>query len=133
MRALRATRIAFEAETLRLRLLGRRMATRVILGAVAWTFLVSALGLAHVAGWFWLRDRYGWQADSTALLLAGTDLVIAGLFALVALAQGPGRAEAEASLVRHQAWVAMMEAMVIPALALRVLRMIRPAPRPPRR
>lgn len=129
MRALRATRIAIEAETLRLQLLGRRMATRVVLGAVALTFLVSALGLAHVAAWYCLRQRYGWLADSTALLLAGVDVVIAGLCALIALGRKPGRAEAEAALVRHQAWVALVEGMVFPALALRMLRLLRPRPR----
>jgi hypothetical protein len=130
VRALRATRIAIEAETLRLQLLGRRTATRVALGAAALTFLLGALGLAHVAAWFCLRERYGWLADSTALLLAGIDVVIAGLCGLIALSRGPGRAEAEAALVRHQAWVAMVEGMVFPALALRVLRLLRPRPRP---
>jgi len=125
VRALRATRIAVEAETLRLRLQARRMAVRAILGAVALTFLVSALALAHVATWYWLRLRCGWMVDTTAVLLAAGDLVIAGAVALVALRLGPGYAETEARRVRQRAWRALAETVEWPMVVLRLLRLLR--------
>ncbi len=125
MRAVRATRIAVEAETLRLRLQARRTAVRAILGAVALTFLVSALALAHVAAWYWLRLRCGWMADTTAVLLAAGDLVIAGVVALGAARLGPGHAETQARLVRQQAWGALAETLEWPMVVLRLLRLLR--------
>jgi hypothetical protein len=125
VRALRATRIAVEAEALRLRLQARRMVTRAVLGAVAVTFLFGALAFAHVAGWYWLRLRCGWMMDSTAALLAAGDLVLAGTVALVALRIGPGRAEIEARLVRQQACRALAESAVWPVVVLRLLGLLR--------
>ena len=101
------------------------MAVRAILGAVALTFLVSALALAHVATWYWLRLRCGWMVDTTAVLLAAGDLVLAGAVALVALRVGPGRAEIEARLVRQQACRALTESAVWPVVVLRLLGLLR--------
>ncbi len=125
MRALRATRIAVEAETLRLRLQARRMVARAILGAAALMFLVSALAFAHVAAWYWLRLRCGWMVDGTAALLAVGDVVLAGAVALVAFRVGPGRAEIEARLVRQQACRALTESAVWPVVVLRLLGLLR--------
>jgi hypothetical protein len=125
VRALSATRIAVEAETLRLRLQARRMVVRAILGTVALTFLLSALALAHVATWYWLRFRFGWMLDTTAVLLAVGDLVIAAALALVALRLGPGQVETEARRVRQQAWRALVETAVWPVVVLRLWRLWR--------
>jgi len=125
VRALRATRIAAEAETLRLRLQVRRLAVCASLGAVAGTFLVSALVLAHVAVWSCLRLRYDWMVDSTAVVMTAGDLAIAGALVLVASRVGPGAAEIEARLVRQQAWRAVTETLIWPTLLLRLLRLLR--------
>lgn len=124
MRVLRATRIAVEAETLRLRLQARRMVVRAVLGVVALTFLLSALTFAHVAIWFCLRLRDGWTVEATALLLAAADLVLAGAIALVALRMRPGRTEIEARLVRQQACRALTETAVWPMLVLRLVDLV---------
>ncbi len=101
------------------------MAVRAMLGVVALTFLLGALALAHVAGWYWLRLRFGWRADTTAVLLAAGDLLVAGVLALVAARLGPGPAEIQARLVRHRAWRALTEAMEWPLIMLRLLRLLR--------
>jgi len=101
------------------------MVARAMLGGLALTFLLGALAFAHVAGWYWLRLRCGWMVDSTAVLLAAGDLVLAGAVALVALRVGPGRAEIEARLVRQQACRALTESAVWPMVVLRLLGLLR--------
>jgi hypothetical protein len=125
VRALSATRIAIEAEGLRLRLQARRIAVRATLGIVVAMFLVSALAFAHVATWYWVRLRFQWELDSTAALLAGGDIVIAGCFAILASRLTPSYAEAEALVVRQQAWRAVAGSMAWPMVALRLLRLVR--------
>jgi hypothetical protein len=125
VRALRASRIAIDAETLRLRLQARRLAVRLVLAVVALAFLACTLAFAHVAIFYWLRLDYGWQVHTAAGLLAVGDLVVAGVLAMVALRLGPGAAEREARLVRQQAWRAIIETTVLPMLVVRVLRLLR--------
>ncbi len=125
MRALRASRIVVDAEVLRLRLQARRMAIRFVLAFVALAFLACTLAFAHVAVFYWLRLDYGWQVQTAAALLAAGDVVVAGVLASIALSLGPGAAEREARLMRQQAWRAIVEATVLPMLALRVLRLLR--------
>jgi hypothetical protein len=125
MRVVQATQIAIEAEALRLRLQARRMAVQAMLGVVASTFLLGALVLAHIATWYWLRLRFELRVDATAAWLAGGDLVIAGVVALLALRLRPGLVETEALLVRRQACRALAGTMVWPTMALRVLRLVR--------
>ncbi len=125
MRTLRATRIALEAEALRLRLQARRMAVRAVLGVVALGFLACALALAHVAAWDWLRLRFGLMGDTTAALLAAADLLAAGVLAGLASRLGPGAAEIEARLVRRQAWGMVTQTVVWTTIAARLLRLLR--------
>jgi hypothetical protein len=125
VRALRASRIVVDAEVLRLRLQARRMAIRFVLAFVALAFLACTLAFAHVAVFYWLRLDYGWQVQTAAALLAAGDVVVAGVLASIALSLGPGAAEREARLMRQQAWRAIVEATVLPMLALRVLRLLR--------
>jgi hypothetical protein len=128
--ALRATRIAVEAEALRLRLRARRAVIQAILGLTALAFLTGALALAHVAAWYWLRLNAKWTPPPTAALLAAVDLVIAGVLATVMLRLGPGRTETEARLVRQQASRSLFNSASWAAIVLRVLDLLR-RPRPP--
>jgi len=125
VRALSASRIAYEAEALRLRLQARRLAARLVLGVVAAGLVACTVACAHVAAWYWLRLDYGWQVHTAALLLAAGDLVAALVLMVVALRLGPGPAEREARLVRQQAWRAIVETTVFPMLVVRVLRLLR--------
>ena len=127
MRALRASRVIVDAEALRLRLQARRLAGRVVLAAVALVFLLCTLVFAHLAAWFWLRMDRGLTRETTAAVVAVGDLVIAAALAAMAVRLGPGAAEAEARLLREQAWSALVVSVSWPALVLRVLRLLRRA------
>ena len=101
MRALQLARIAAEAEALRLRHGTRRSAVRVVLGLAALTFLLSAIVFCHVAAWS--RLRMSWDEPVAALILAGTDLLVAVILALAATRSSAGRVEAEALALRRRA------------------------------
>jgi hypothetical protein len=125
VRVVRATQIAVEAETLRLRLLGRRMALRAVLGTVAMMFLAGALVMVHIAVWHWLRVRFEWMVDSTAALLTVADLVAAIALAITSLRLRPGPAEIEARLIRRQACRSLARTAAWPMIVLRVFRLVR--------
>ncbi len=121
MPIVRATQIAVEAETLRLQLLGRRVATRAALGVVAITFLAGALIMLHITAWYWLRVRFEWLQDTTAVVLAAVDLVIGGIVAMAASRLKPSAAEVEARLIRQQATRSLARTAAWPMILLRVL------------
>lgn len=125
MRPLRATRIAVEAEALRLRLRARRLAVQVTLGVVALVFLISALVLAHAAAWYWLRLQAGWTKEGAAAVLALVDFLVGLVVALVTLRLGPGRDETAARLVRQSAWRVLADTAAWSGIVLRVLRLLR--------
>jgi hypothetical protein len=121
MRALRLVRIAAEAEGLRLRERMRRTATRAAFGIVAMGFFAGAVVFAHVAAWFWLR--LAWEAQHAALIVAGADLVVAILLALLAARSSPGRVELEALAVRRRAIDSVASTLAFSALAMQLLRL----------
>jgi hypothetical protein len=125
LRALRASRIDYDAEVRRVRLYARRLPVRLVQAVAALAFLGCTMTCAHVAAWYWLRLDYGWQAHTAAILLAVGDLVVGGVLATVALCLGPGPAEREARLARQQARRAIVETTVFPMLVVRVLRLVR--------
>jgi hypothetical protein len=122
---LQATSIAIDAEALRLRLLARRTLVRVVLGVVALTLLLSALAMAHVALWYWLRTRFEWPMDGTAAMLTAGDVVLAGVLAWVASRLGPGSVETEARLVRRRALQSLTATAIWSAILMRLLELIR--------
>ena len=101
MRALQLARIAAEAEGLRLRYSARRSAARVVLGLAALGFLLGAIVFCHLAAWF--RLSMSWNEPVAALILAGTDLVVAAVLVLLAARSSAGRLEAEALALRRRA------------------------------
>lgn len=120
MRTLRLARIAAEAEGLRLRHSIRRGVVRGMFGVVAGGFLASALVFCHIAGWFWLRQS--WQPPSTALIIAGVDLVLALVLALIAARSSPSAIEVEALAVRQRALDSATRSLVFSDLALQLVR-----------
>ena len=121
MRSLRLARIAAEAEGLRLRRGAQRTALRAIYVIVALGFFAWAVLFAHVAAWFWLR--LSWEARHAALIVAGADLVLAVLLAVLASLLSPGRVEREALEVRRRAIESVGGALAFSAMAMQVLRL----------
>ena len=121
MRALRLARVAAEAEGLRLRERMRRTAMRAAFGIVAMGFLAAAVVFAHVAAWFWLR--VAWEAQYAALIVAGADLLLAILLAMLAARSSPGRVELEALAVRRRAIDSAASTLAFSALAMQLLRL----------
>ena len=121
MRTLRLARIAVEAEGLRLRHGARRTAVRAVLALIALGFLLGAVVFLQVAAWYWLRQS--WDLPAAALILAGIELVLAGLLGLLATRSTPGRLEVEALAVRNRALEAASSSLAFSALATQVLRL----------
>ncbi len=94
MRTFSLARVAADAELLRLRLRARRAAVRAILALVALGFLAGAAVFCHLALWYWLRHYF--EPPQSALILAGIDVVLAVILALLAARSTPSRTELEA-------------------------------------
>ena len=120
MRTLRLARIAAEAEGLRLRHSARRASVRAVLGLFALSFLFSALVFCQIAAWYWLRAS--WDRPAAALILAGTELVLAVILALLAARSSPGRIEVEALGVRNRALESATSGLAVSAMAAQLLR-----------
>ena len=101
MRSINLLRIAFEAELLRLRAMVARQGRRAAFGIVAFIFVIGVVILAEAAGWQALRLYVA--SIAATLILLGVNLVIAGIFGLLAMRSSPGHAEQEALRVRQQA------------------------------
>lgn len=121
MRSLRLARIAAEAEGVRLRYSARRTAVRAVLGLVALGFLFGALVFCQIAAWYWLRAS--WDRPAAALILAGGELVLAAILALLAARSSPGRVELEALAVRRQALEGATSSLAFSTLVTQLLRL----------
>ena len=122
MRLIQLGKVAAQAEALRLRRFARRQAMRGVFGVVAAVFGLGLLAWLHIAGALALVPSVGqiWAA----LIVAGVDLVLAGIFAAVAASSTPDRIEREALMVREEARAQMAEAAVMTALVGPVLRRV---------
>ena len=94
---------------------------RAAFGIIAMGFLAGAVVFAHVAAWFWLR--VAWEARHAALIVAGGDLVLAILLALLAARSSPSRVELEALAVRRRAIENVGSTLAFSALAMQLLRL----------
>ena len=121
MRTLRLARIAAEAEGLRLRYSARRASVRAVLGLTALSFLFSALIFCQIAAWYWLRAY--WDRPATALILAGAELLLAMILALLAARSSPGRVEVDALAVRNRALESATSGLALSALAAQLVRL----------
>ena len=123
MRTLRLARIAAEAEGLRLRKQAQRMVVRIVMGSIALGFLGAALACFHLFIWFAFRQWAGWTTPWTALFLVGFDVVLALIFALVALLSRPGRVELEALQVRRRALANATTSFALSSVLVPAVRM----------
>jgi hypothetical protein len=101
MHPFRLLGIAAEAEMLRLGQRARRTANWVAFGCIAVLLLLGTLAFGHIAAWYWLRESL--PVKYVALVFAGVDFVLAGIFIALAGHSVPARAELEALAVRRQA------------------------------
>lgn len=112
-------RIAAEAEGLRLRHSAQRTVVRAILGLIALGLLFGALVFCQIAAWYWLR--VSWDRPAVALILAGAELVLAAILALLAARSSPGRIEIEALAVRRRALESATSSLAFSALLTQLL------------
>jgi hypothetical protein len=101
MRALNLTKVAAEAEILRIQHMLKRQGMRAAFGLVAVLFVLGVLVLAHIASWQVLR-LYVPPIYATLILL-GVDLVIAAIFGILAARSSPSHHEREALAIRQRA------------------------------
>jgi uncharacterized membrane protein len=119
MRALQLARVAAQAEALRLRHNARRTAIRAALGLVALAFLFGAIIFCHIAAWY--RLVMSWDEPAATLIIAGVDLLVAVVLALVAIRSSAGRVEAEALALRRRALDHASTSLTLPALVTPLL------------
>jgi hypothetical protein len=114
MRAVNLTKVAAEAEILRIQHMLKRQGMRAAFGLVAVLFVLGVLVLAHIAGWQVLR-LYVPPIYATLILL-GVDLVIAAIFGILAARSSPSHHEREALAIRQRALHEARSSLALSAL-----------------
>ncbi|MGH7154818.1 MAG: hypothetical protein ACREF3_12900 [Acetobacteraceae bacterium] len=122
MRSLRLAYIALQAEALRLRRFTRRNITRLILAAIALPFLLAAFGFFEAAFWSWLSRHL--VPELAAVAIAGANLLVAGLFLILAARSSESRVEIEALKVRQRALEDATRQLTIATLVVPVARLV---------
>jgi hypothetical protein len=122
VRSLRLLRLAYEAETMRLRHHARRTISRLVLGCFALVLLLGAAAFGHVAAWYWLRTYMAGQY--VALIFAGIDLLLAAVLATLAARSTAGHLEVEALEVRRRALDDAAGSLSLMAIAVRVAELV---------
>jgi hypothetical protein len=113
VRSINLLKIAAEAELLRLRTVVARQGRRAAFGIIAFIFVLGVLVLAEAAGWQALRIYV--VSIVATLILLGVNLIIAGIFGVLAARSSPGHVEREALRVRRQALEAARGSMAFTA------------------
>jgi hypothetical protein len=121
VRSINLLKIAGEAELLHIRALLARQGRRAAFGAAALVFAVAVLVLAEALGWQILR-LYVAGILATIILLA-INLLIAGVFGLLAARSSPSNTEREALRLRREAMDMARGALSITA-AFPLLRLL---------
>jgi hypothetical protein len=116
-------RAAAEAETLRLRAMARRMASRAALAAVAIIFMLAALALVHVAAVLALAGHM--DLLQAVLIVLALDLVVAVVLGLLAARSAPSAAEREALALRREAWRNLRQDFMLASLMSILVRLVR--------
>lgn len=103
MRLFRLLQLAAQAEALRWKRTGRSYAIQAAFGAGAAVFALMLVAMLHLAVFNWLSAGLGFGPVAAALVVAGVDLVLAGLFGFLAARGGMDRVAIEAERVRDSA------------------------------
>lgn len=120
MRTVDLTKIAAQAELLRVRRYSRRTAVRAAFGAVAGVFVIAALAAAHVV----IVLALPFQPIEAILIVGGGDLVIALVLGLLAMRDQPDQVEIQAQEVKQAALTELRELMALTAVVAPVLRLV---------
>lgn len=118
MRAVELAKVAASAEALRLRRMARRQGIHAAYYAAAGVFAVAAFVVLHVVLYHLMVPRL--TPFQASLVLLALDLVVAGVFAYLAMRDTPDPIEEEARLIRQQAMVEMRQSLTVTALAASV-------------
>ena len=102
MRTLRLAQVAAQAEALIVKRTALRYGRRAAYGAVAAVFGLALLVMVHVTGWLALTGFGGITPFWSSVIVLGVDLLIAGLFALLARGSLPDPIEREARDLRDR-------------------------------
>ena len=102
MRTLRLAQVAAQAEGLIVKRTVLRYGKRAAYGVVAAVFGVALLVMLHVVGWLALTGFGGITPFWSSVIVLGVDLLLAGLFALLARGTLPDPVEREARALRDQ-------------------------------
>ncbi len=115
MRTVELARAAADAEKLRLQRMARRQGMRAAYGAVAAVFGLAMLVLLHVILYLLLTLWVGpiWAA----VIVFVADLVLAGIFAVMARRNTPDAIEEEAKMLRDQSLMEMRQSITLMSLA----------------
>jgi hypothetical protein len=124
MNPVRLARIAAEAEGVRLRGLMTRLASRVIMGVIAFLFVFGAVVFAHIAAWLEIRADLDLTPLATAGILGGIDLLVAVILGLLASRSSPSRVEVDALDVRRRALQGISSTLSVGQMLIPVLRLI---------
>jgi Putative Actinobacterial Holin-X, holin superfamily III len=124
MRTVNLARVAAQAEVLRLRRQGRRMAFRAGYGAVAGIFVLAFLVAAHVAIVLALEPHV--QLLPAVLIVSAGDLVIALILGWLAARGGPDAIEREAMQVKETALAQLRETLALTTVVGPALRLVGP-------
>ena len=101
MRATNLTKVAAQAEVLRIQHMLKRQAVRAAFGLAALVFALGALVLANIASWQIMRIYV--EPIYASLIMLGINLLVAIIFGLLAAISSPSQHEREALEVRRRA------------------------------
>jgi hypothetical protein len=116
--------IAAQAERIRLRAMGVRVATRLGFAVVAGLFAIGALVFAHIAAWYWLLIGRRQTVFIAAGALGGVDLLVAIIVGFLASRSRTSRTERDALEVRRGALDALEGTFSPTQLVLPIARLL---------
>jgi archaellum biogenesis protein FlaJ (TadC family) len=116
VRTTRLARLAADAEILLIRREIKTATRRAVYGAVAALFAVGFVVLLHVLGFLALEQFARFSPLVAAAIVLGVDLVLAGVFALLASGTMKDPVAAEARLIRDQSLAQIKETLTMGAL-----------------
>jgi hypothetical protein len=124
VRTTRLARLAAQAEILLIRREIKTVIRRVIYGVVAAVFAIAVLVLLHVLGYMALVQFAGLSPVASTAIVLGVDLVLAGLFAMMANGAMKDPVAEEARLLRDQSLSQIKETLTMGALLRPAGRML---------